>query len=399
MPSDSLTIFCPNCKAKVPLTESLAAPLVEATKQEFKQRLEAKDKESERALEQQRKDIAAEAMGKAQRQFSIQVTEQAEEIATLNDAIRAKNEKLAEAQSAQAQLLRKQRELDDARREMDLTIETKVTQSLTEVRQSTKRELETEFNLQVAERDARISEMQTHIEELKQKSSNTPNRLQGEVLELHLEQLLTSAFVHDSIAPVPKGEFGGDILHEVKSAEGRICGTILWESKRTTRWNDSWLAKLRQDARVAKAELAVIVTSTMPKDTELFDLIDGVWVVSIQCAVPVAVILRQSLFELALARTAGEGQETKAQLVYQYLIGPRFRARVSAIIEKFTDMSEDLDKERKAMQKSWAKREEQIRLVIDSTAGMYGDLQGIAGRTLLEISGLEIEVTGKRKPK
>lgn len=399
MPSDSLTISCPKCNARVPLTESLAAPLVESTRRDFEAQLRAKDTESERALTQQRKDIAAEALTKAQRQVLDQVTQQAEEIAELQDTVRIKNEKLDAAQSAQAQLLRKQRELDDARREMDLTIETKVTQSLTEVRQSTKRELETEFNLQVAERDMRIAEMQSHIEELKQKSSNTPNRLQGEVLELHLETLLKQRFPKDNIVPVVKGEFGGDVLHIVYAESGKMAGTILWEMKRTTRWNDSWLSKLRNDARTAKAEFAVIVTSTLPKDTELFDLIDGVWVTSIQCSIPVAISLRQYLLELAMARAAGEGQETKAQLVYQYLTGPRFRARVSAIIEKFTDMSEDLERERKAMTKSWSKREEQIRLVIDSTAGMYGDLQGIAGKTLLEIEGLEIEATGKKKLK
>jgi hypothetical protein len=38
----------------------------------------------------------------------------------------------------------------------------------------------------------------------------------------------------------------------------------------------------------------------------------------------------------------------------------------------------------------WAKREEQIRGVIESTAGMYGDLQGIAGKTLQEIDGLDM---------
>ncbi len=103
-----------------------------------------------------------------------------------------------------------------------------------------------------------------------------------------------------------------------------------------------------------------------------------------------AIALRQSLIELAAARQAGEGQQTKMELVYQYLTGSRFRQRVQAIVEKFSDMQQDLDKERKTMTRLWAKREEQIRGVIESTAGMYGDLQGIAGRTLQEIEGLDI---------
>jgi hypothetical protein len=78
------------------------------------------------------------------------------------------------------------------------------------------------------------------------------------------------------------------------------------------------------------------------------------------------------------------------ELVYQYLTGPRFRHRVGAIVEKFSDMQQDLDKERRSTMRLWAKREEQIRGVIEATAGMYGDLQGIAGRSLQEIEGLTL---------
>jgi hypothetical protein len=122
----------------------------------------------------------------------------------------------------------------------------------------------------------------------------------------------------------------------------------------------------------------------------IFDFIDGIWVTSPPTLVPVAIALRQSLIELAMARQASEGQQTKMELVYQYLTGPRFRHRVQAIVEKFSDMAEDLEKERKTMTRLWAKRQEQIRCAIESTAGMYGDLQGIAGKTLQEVEGLEV---------
>ena len=179
---------------------------------------------------------------------------------------------------------------------------------------------------------------------------------------------------------------------------GQLCGTILWESKRTKNWSDGWLAKLREDQRAAKAEIALIVSQTLPKEVETFSLIDGVWVSSHRCAIPVAIALRYSLLEIAAARQAGEGQQTKMELVYQYLTGPRFRHRIQAIVEKFSDMQDDLQRERKTMTKLWSKREEQIRCVVESTAGMYGDLQGIAGKTLQEIEGLEIRVLGSAEP-
>jgi hypothetical protein len=121
-----------------------------------------------------------------------------------------------------------------------------------------------------------------------------------------------------------------------------------------------------------------------------FDFIDGVWVVEPRCALPVALALRQFLIEVAAVRQTNEGQRTKMGLVYQYLTGPRFRAHVEFIVEKFTEMQGDFDKERKAIIRLWAKREEQIRGVIDSTAGMHGDLQGIAGKSFDEIEGLQM---------
>jgi hypothetical protein len=150
------------------------------------------------------------------------------------------------------------------------------------------------------------------------------------------------------------------------------------------------LARLREDQRSAKADVALIVSQALPKGLQAFDFVDGVWVTEPRYAVAVAIALRESLIALSAARLAGEGQQTKMELVYQYLTGPRFRHRIEAVVERFTDMQADLDSERKAMMRLWAKREEQIRGVVEATAGLYGDLQGIAGRSLLEIDGLEV---------
>ncbi|HEC11830.1 MAG TPA: DUF2130 domain-containing protein, partial [Acidiferrobacteraceae bacterium] len=142
--------------------------------------------------------------------------------------------------------------------------------------------------------------------------------------------------------------------------------------------------------RAAKAEIAVIISQALPKDVETFETIDSVWVTHPRATLPVAAILRQSLIEVALARQANEGQQTKTEMVYQYLTGPRFRQRVEAIVEAFSTMQDDLDKERRVIMKQWAKRDEQINRVMQATVGMYGDLQGIAGKTLQEVEGLSL---------
>lgn len=413
------TIICPNCKTEIKLTESLAAPLIETTRKQFEQQLAQKDKdvaqreqamrEKEKQLtevkntldaqvasqveEQLKKDrarITDEEAKKARLATATDLEQKVREVADLQEVLKSREEKLAEAQKAQADLIKKQRELDDAKRELELTVEKRVQDGLSDVRTQARKEAEESLNLKVMEKEQTITAMQKQIEDLKRRAEQGSQQLQGEVQELELESLLRVKFPFDSIEPVPKGEFGGDVLQRVVSQSGHPGGTILWESKRTKNWSDGWLVKLREDQRTAKAEIAVIVSQVLPKDVETFEMVDGVWVTHPRAALPVALVLRQTLLDVAMARQASEGQQTKTEMIYEYLTGPRFRHRVEAIVEAFSTMQEDLDKERKVIMKQWAKRESQIERVMGATVGMYGDLQGIAGKSLQEIEGLEL---------
>lgn len=415
------TITCPNCKTEIKLTESLAAPLIESTRKQFEQRLAQKDSEiqqREQAMRDKEKLLAeekrklddqvalqvaelmkaervrviAEESRKAKQASAAELENKARELAELHEVLKARDEKLAQAQQAQAELIKKQRELDDAKRELELTVAKRVQEGLGEVRTLAKKEAEDEQKLKVLEKEQTIAAMQKQIEDLKRRAEQGSQQLQGEVQELELENLLRMKFPYDVIEPVPKGEYGGDVLHRVFGAGGQTGGTILWEFKRTKNWSDAWLVKLRDDQRTAKAEIAVIVSQILPKGIETFELVEGVWVTHPRAALPVAMILRQSLLEISLARQSSEGQQTKTEMVYQYLTGPRFRQRVEAIVEAFSTMQEDLDKERRAIMKQWAKREEQIERVMGATVGMYGDLQGIAGKSLQEIEGLGLSM-------
>lgn len=413
---DEPTIICPKCKSEIKLTESLAAPLIESTRRDYEQRLTQKDlavagrekaiREAEEALSKakdsletqvtervqlERTKIAAEEARKAKLALGNDLSEKTKEVADLQEILKQKDEKLTEAQKAQTDLLKKQRELDDAKRELELTVEKRISAGLAETRQQAKKEAEDELRLKVSEAEQTIAGMSKQIEELKRKAEQGSQQLQGEVQELELETLLKARFPHDTIEPVAKGEHGGDVLQRVISPIGQPGGTILWESKRTKNWSDSWLAKLRDDQRTAKAEIAIIISQVLPKSVETFGLVEGVWVATPQAALSVAVAMRYTLMEIATARQASEGQQTKTEMVYQYLTGPRFRQRVQAIVEAFSSMKEDLDKEKKVIMKQWAKRDEQIERVMQSTVGMYGDLQGIAGQSIQEIEGLEMK--------
>lgn len=407
------TIICPSCKTEIRLTESLAAPLLATVREDYEARLARKDEavaereaqlrkreqavaEARQGIEDQvevriqdeRKKIAQAEARKARLALAGDLDEKIRELTELQEVLKERDRKLAEAQQAQADLIRKQRELDDARRELELTVEKKVQAGLEATREQTRVETEDRMRQAVAQREQTIQSMQRQIEDLKRKAEQGSQQVQGEVQELELEAMLRSRFPQDAIEPVPKGEFGGDIIQRVFGPLGQQCGTILWECKRTKNWSEGWLAKLRDDQRAAKAEIAILVSQALPREVELFDVMDGVWVAAPKAALPVALSLRQTLIEVAQARQAGEGQQSKMEMVYEYLTGPRFRLRMQAIIEAFTTMQEDLDREKRAILKHWAKREEQILRVNQAAAGMYGDLQGIAGRSLQEIEGL-----------
>ena len=415
------TITCPNCKQQIKVTESLAAPLVEATRNRFEHLLAQKDMDVVRReneidvakeklanakkslddevsvkvedqLIKERTRIIDEETKKAKKAVSSDLAQKEKDLTELQAVIEINQEKLAEAQSAQANIIKKERELDDARREIELTVEKGIKDKLIETRERAKREAEESLKLNIAEKDQTISSMQSKIEDLMKKADQGSQQLQGEVQELDLEENLRRVFSLDVIEPVPKGEFGGDVVQRVVSVSGQLCGMILWESKRTKNWSDGWLPKLREDQRAAKADIAVIVSQSLPKGLDTFQTIDGVCVTHPRLVLPVATLLRQSLIDVAQSRQAIEGQQAKTEMVYDYLTSSRFRQRIEAIVEAFSTMQADLEREKKVITKQWAKRDEQINRVMKSTVGMYGDLQGIAGKSLQEIESLEMQL-------
>jgi len=397
---------CPNCGTS--LNESLAGPLIERLKADHDQRLaalrtamadqaqklaadrEAMERTLQARLTDERRRIAEAEARRAADRVGDEVRTLKEQVADLGRLAAERAERLADAQKAQAEILRRERLLEDEKRKLDVTVESRVNASLAELRQQALADAEGALRLKLDERDLTIAQMKHQIEEMKRKAEQGSQQLQGEVLELRLESELAARFPMDQFEPVAKGDSGADLVHRVTGPAATGCGAILWEVKRTRAWNDAWLPKLRQDQRSCRAEVAVLLSEALPRGHQTLDLVDGVWIAHPRHAIPVALALRQMLVELAAVRRAEDGQETKMQLVYAYLTGPRFRHRIEAIVERFDEMAQDLSRERKAMTKLWARREKQIEAVVGATVGMYGDLQGIAGRAMGDIPALEL---------
>ncbi len=372
-----LKIQCPKCSNEIELTEQLAGPMLADLKASFDDQLAKQEAQTQQAIAAAQTQANAAAKAEA-------ATEQA----ALQDRIKAQDQKLRAAQAAQAAALKREQELNDKEAEMELNLQKMLAAERPALAEKLARDADEKAGLKLAEQAQIMEGMKRQIEALKQKSEQGSMQTQGEAAEIILEDTLAAAFAVDTFLPVAKGVSGADVRQDVAGPSG-TAGSILWESKRTKNWTAGWLAKLRDDQRASGCEVAVITTHALPEGIDSFGLVDGIWVCAPRYAVPLATSLRQGLIDIAGAKGRAMGQETKMEMIYDYLTGTQFKQRVDAIVERFEDMQDNLRKERIFMEKQWALRSKQIDLVIGSTVGMHGDLQAIAGRSMPQIESVE----------
>lgn len=405
------TITCPHCHTPIALTESLAGPLVAEAKARFARDQATRDAAHAKALADAETRLRAEAetaakaaqadvLAEMKARADSDLAERDAELAAARAAQKVQADKLATAQKAQAAALERERLLEERERALDLAVAQKLAASLAAEREKLAAEAERAVNerlataeaasaVKLAEKDQQLDGLKRQLDAAQRRAEKGSQQLQGEAAEIVLEDRLVAAFPVDRLAPVPKGIRGADCVHEVVGPIG-TAGTILWESKRTEHWSKDWLPKLRDDMRAAGADLAVLTSRALPDGVTTFQLIDGVWVTSPIHAIPLASVLRQGLIEVALARGQREGQATKAELIFDYITGPGFRARIEAVVEKFDTLREDLRREQRTMTTLWAKREKALGIAQDAMIGMYGDFQGIAGAAVADIAGLDL---------
>ncbi len=336
--------------------------------------------EKQRTLDSERQKIRDEAKKAATETLTV-------ELESLKSELTAKDQRLADAQKQELELRKQRAELEEQKKSFELEVARRSDAARDEV----SKQKDEEFRLKEAESAKKFADMTRQIDELKRKAEQGSQQTQGEVLEVDLEAALRRAFPTDDIQPVAKGTLGADVLQVVRDERGTPCGTIVWESKRTKAWSDGWVQKIKDDKLAAKAQIAVLVSVTLPKEMPSFDCRDGVWVVPPLLAMCLATALRHTIIEAFSAKRASDGRHDKMAYVYDYLAGPEFKGRVTAIVETFTSMRADLDAEKKAMLRIWAKREKQIERIVANTAGLHGELQGIIGQSLPTIEALELD--------
>lgn len=340
-----------------------------------------------RKAEREAKGLIAKAQSEAKAKA---VEEFEQEKKALAEELAQKELKLRQFRDQELELRKQKKELEEQQANLQLELQRKLDEERTRLSEQIAQKEAERFAMIEAEYKKKIEDAQRANEDLRRKLEQGSQQLQGEVLELELEHTLATSFLHDQIEEVKKGVRGADVIQTVRTPMGQACGKIIWEAKRAENWTDKWLQKLKDDQQEVKADIAVLVTTAMPKGVnEPFARVGDVWVVAPYVMRPVAETLRVILLEAHKLRLVNTGRNEKMELLYNYLASAQFAQKVRTMLEAFEAMCNDLEAEKRAMQKIWAKRQTQIERVTGSMVSVVGELQAIAHDSLPQLDVID----------
>lgn len=370
------TIACPFCKKTIELSHALTVEL----EQEIVTREQAKFKKDLEAAKQEAEDILSKKIRSDFEQRLKSMQEETEENSKRN------KELIEQITLLTKQLRETKREKEEAHLEMQKTL----AKEEERIRLDAQKKAEEEQHLKILEKDKQLQDALKANEEMRRKLQQGSQQTQGEAFEVVFEETLKNQYPNDKILPVGKGIRGGDIIQEVWDRRGNYVGKILWELKNTKTWNEGWIDKLKVDQRTINAEEAILISEVLPSEIKIAGFRNNVWVTDRKFVVPLADTMRAKLIQMYYIKQSVQGKDEKIEILYSYLSGTEFKHRVEAIIEAFTNMQTEIEKEKRYFTNKWARDEKNIRQVIDNTYGMHGDLKGIIGATLPQIKGLDL---------
>ena len=402
-------ITCPHCGQEFELSDALTGRIREHLRGELLEevsRREARLKEKTAALKAQEAQISksreaieeeieatlkerlSEVEKKAAKKLEGQYAEQLKE---LQGALEEKEKSIKDFRKQELELRKERQELKEAAESLELDVARKLDAEREKIREEALKKVAEENRLKDLEKDKVINDLKASLEDMKRRAEQGSMETQGEVLEQDFEAQLKSFFVHDDIQPVPKGIKGADLVQTVRTTLGAESGVLLWETKNTKAFSSAWIPKLKDDMIEVRASIAILVSVVLPDGINRFGQVEGVWVSDPLSAIPLAAALREQLMAISRERAASVGKKEKMEALYQYLAGVEFKQKIEGIVEAFTSMQDQLNKERRAMERHWKQREKEIERVIKNTVGLYGDMQGIIGGQIPAIPALELD--------
>ena len=405
-------IKCPNCGTSIDVQDVLSHQLEDEIKKknstqlaEEKKKLDKeheilnKDKEEFEQKKRKENELFQEKLDTKLKEEKKQLEEklskkykeeQSEQFALLQNELNEKSEQVKELNKTKAEIEKLKREKGELKESIEAESQLKFNQSLQEEKEKIRKTEEDKNELRFKELQKQLEDQKKLTEEMKRKQEQGSMQLQGEVMELAIEEWLTAQFPLDTIEEIKKGARGGDCIQIINTRTQQNCGSIYYESKRTKDFQAGWIEKFKADIRVKGANIGVLVTDAMPSDMDRVGLRDGIWICSYEEFKGLCTVLRESIIQISNALASQENKGDKMHMLYDYLTGNTFRLQVEAIVEGFTQMKIDLESEKRAMQAIWKKREKQIEKVTVNTIDMHGSIKGIAGNAIQAVKLLEL---------
>ena len=405
-------IKCPNCGTSIDVQDVLAHQLEDQIKQKYQAELAAERKKVDSQLaslnkakedfEREKSNQAEQFQEELQKQLRQErnllqdkikrqiLEEQSDVLSNLQKELNEKSEQVKELNKSKAEIERLKRENAEAKEAAKLEAQKELNALLLAEREKIRKAEEERNELKFKELQKQLEDQKKLTEEMKRKQEQGSMQMQGEVQELAIEEWLAAKFPLDTIEEIKKGARGGDCIQVVNTRTRQNCGTIYYESKRTKDFQPSWIEKFKADMRDKGADVGVLVTEAMPSDMDRMGIRDGVWVCSYEEFKGLCTVLRESVIKISLAISSQENKGDKMHMLYDFLTSNTFRMQIDAIVEGFTQMKEDLESEKRSMQRIWKQREKQIEKVVTNTIDMYGSIKGIAGNAIQSVSALEL---------
>lgn len=405
-------IKCPNCGTTIDVQDVLAHQLEDQIKQQYQAELAAERKKFESQAAQLNK--AKEVFEEQKRQQAEQIEqelqkklrqerqllqdkikrqlqeEQSDVLSDLQKELKEKSEQVKELNKSKAEIERLKRETEEAKEAAKLEAQKELNAQLQAEREKIRKSEEDKNELKFKELQKQLEDQKKLTEEMKRKQEQGSMQMQGEVQELAIEEWLANQFPLDTIGEIKKGARGADCLQTVNTRSRQNCGLIYYESKRTKDFQPTWIEKFKADMRNKGADVGVLVTEVMPKDMERMGIRDGVWVCTYKEFKGLCTVLRESVIKISTAISSQENKGDKMTMLYDFLTSNTFRMQIEAIVEGFTTMKNDLESEKRSMQRIWKQREKQIEKVVTNTIDMYGSIKGIAGNAIQGVKALDL---------
>ena len=311
----------------------------------------------------------------------------------LEQRLQKRDQEVADLRSTELDLRREKTAVEDRAAQLEIEVARKLDAGRADIETKVRAQEQERSALKEAELQKTISDMRTQVVEAQRKADQGSQQLQGEVLELAIEESLRRAFPFDAIEEIKKGQRGGDVLQHVTTRSGQIAGTILWETKRAKDWGTQWIPKLKENMRDCGAAVGILVTmpEALPKDwprSATFALREEVWVTHASCAVGIAEALRIGLVDLHRQRQVSVGKNEKMEALYDYLTSPLFAQKLTAVFSTFKRMRDELESEKNQTTQRWARREKQLQMGMAQLLGIGGEIQGLSQQ---ELPVLELE--------